>query len=446
MPLQQPRPSLAEGCPALALQWHPSLNGIKTPENIRCGSNFRAWWLGPCGHAWDAPVTARVTGGHGCPVCSGRRVLTGFNDLATKSPAVAAEWHPTLNGDRTPGTTGDGTKKKAWWRCRTGHEWEASVVSRTRIDLASGRTGNGCPYCSGRYSVVGVNDLGTTHPGVAAEWHPTFNDSLRPKDVQAGSQRRVWWRGVCGHDYKAKIQHRATFGSGCPFCSGNRVLAGFNDLATTHPEIAAEWHPTLNTLTPQDVSRGSKKKITWLCPFGHTYSCTSNARTNPANLNGCPNCAAARTQEGTSLLEGYVFEAVASVFPDARQGARIERASGGGRGWWLDVLVESQRLVVEYDGQPWHCSCCAPWPVEPGYLEGKDRLKNADLESQGYTVVRVRTPHLRVLSDHDVVVERRVPREVLEGAVVARLREMLADGRLGGRVGGADGGGPGVCR
>ena len=37
-----------------------------------------------------------------CPYCTNRKVLAGFNDLATLEPAVAKEWHPTLNGALTP--------------------------------------------------------------------------------------------------------------------------------------------------------------------------------------------------------------------------------------------------------------------------------------------------------------------------------------------------------
>ncbi len=57
---------------------------------------------------------------------------------------------------------------------------------------------------------------------------------------------------------------------GCPYCAGRKVLKGFNDLFTCMPEIAAQWHPTLNgTLTPYDVTHGSKKKVWWICEQGH---------------------------------------------------------------------------------------------------------------------------------------------------------------------------------
>lgn len=46
-----------------------------------------------------------------------------------------------------------------------------------------------------------------------------------------------------------------------PVLHKQKVLAGFNDLATVEPRIAAEWHPTLNgSLTPEMVTAGSRKR------------------------------------------------------------------------------------------------------------------------------------------------------------------------------------------
>ncbi len=70
-------------------------------------------------------------------------MLAGYNDLTTRSPDIAAQWHPTRNGDLRPDQMSAGTNAKVWWRCEEGHEWETRVSNRT-----SG--GDGCPVCSGR--------------------------------------------------------------------------------------------------------------------------------------------------------------------------------------------------------------------------------------------------------------------------------------------------------
>lgn len=58
-------------------------------------------------------------------------VQKGFNDLAAKAPDVAAQWHPTLNGNLTPEMVTPGSHRRVWWQCPLGHTWKAFVYSRT---------------------------------------------------------------------------------------------------------------------------------------------------------------------------------------------------------------------------------------------------------------------------------------------------------------------------
>jgi hypothetical protein len=78
----------------------------------------------------------------GCPFCAGLRVSV-TNSLATFAPRVAAEWHPSRNGGMTPSMVGAGSKKKYWWRCDKGHEWQSTPSNRAL-------RGTGCPRCAVR--------------------------------------------------------------------------------------------------------------------------------------------------------------------------------------------------------------------------------------------------------------------------------------------------------
>lgn len=80
----------------------------------------------------------------GCPYCAGRKVLPGFNDLATLAPDVAQQWHPTLNGALTPQMVTAGSHRKVWWECEQGHVWKAVIYPRTGLKKC------GCPVCAGR--------------------------------------------------------------------------------------------------------------------------------------------------------------------------------------------------------------------------------------------------------------------------------------------------------
>ena len=89
---------------------------------------------------------------------------------------------------------------------------------------------------------------------------------------------------------------------GCPYCVNKKVLVGFNDLASIEPKIAAEWHPTLNgALTPEKVTAGSNRKVSWLCPEGHVWRTAISNRTNAKKRTGCPVCAGNVSQKHRHL-------------------------------------------------------------------------------------------------------------------------------------------------
>lgn len=114
-------------------------------------------------------------------------------------------------------------------------------------------------------------NLSIARPDLAEYWHPTKNGDLTPEDVTVGSNKKVWWRhwheGTrTWHEWEESIRHRAEARRPCPYCANKRVLLGYNDLATTYPEIARRWHPTKNgNLTPRDVLEGSNKRVWWIC-------------------------------------------------------------------------------------------------------------------------------------------------------------------------------------
>lgn len=275
---------LASQRPDLAAQWHPVKNRDRTPADVTVGSHYKAWWICAKGHEWQAIVKSRAMSGTGCPVCTNRRLAPGENDLAVTHPDLARQWHPDRNGGLTPHDVVAGTRRKVWWRCGRGHEWQATVLSR-----ACG--GVGCPVCAGKVVVPGENDLATHFPDLAAQWHPTKNGGLSPKWVTPYSNKKVWWLCPLGHEYIAAIGARTMNGSSCPYCSGRKVLAGFNDFATLEPEAAKQWHPTLNgTLTPEMVTAGSHRKVWWECPAGHIWKAVIYSRAGPQRC-GCPVCA-----------------------------------------------------------------------------------------------------------------------------------------------------------
>ncbi len=272
---------LATCYPAVAATWHPTKNDDLQPSDVLPGSHRPVWWICEHGHEWQAQIKSRVSGS-GCPVCANRMVLAGVNDLATINPELARQWHPTKNGDLTPRDVLAGSRRKVWWICEHGHEWQADVSSRNH--------GTGCPVCAGKKVIPGENDFASQYPELARQWHPTKNGSLRPDQVTPSSNKKVWWICDKGHEYQAVIASRTRRHGGCPYCQNVKVLPGFNDLATKYPKIAAEWHPTKNgDLTPDQVLPGSRRRVWWQCKNGHSWEAVVYSRTGAQN-SGCPVC------------------------------------------------------------------------------------------------------------------------------------------------------------
>jgi hypothetical protein len=307
--------SLAKLYPDIASQWHPTKNGGVMPDQVVAGSHKKYFWL--CDknpdHFWESSVTNRTTRGRSCPFCSGRQVSEA-NSLAKLFPEVAAQWHPTKNGDVTPNQVGVGSHKKYFWLCAQGpdHVWESSVEKRTF-------RGQGCPFCSGR-QVSETNSLAKLYPEVAAQWHPTKNGEITPDQVVAGSNKKYFWLCDKGldHVWEATVVNRTTKVSGCPSCS-NRQASVDNSLAGLYPDIASQWHPTKNgDVTPNKVVATSHAKYFWKCEKGpdHVWEARVDSRTSQGN--GCPVCSGRQVSEANSLAK--LFPEVAAQWHPTKNG------------------------------------------------------------------------------------------------------------------------------
>ena len=210
------------------------------------------------------------------------------NSLERMYPDIAAEWDYEANGNLTPAQVTPGSGRKVWWQCKQkGHRWEAAVYNRV--------AGNHCPYCNHKRAIPGENDLATLYPSLAAEWDYAVNGNLTPDKVTVGSKRKVAWVCTKGHRWDQIIKCRVISantskrGALCPYCCGERVTPGVNDLATLRPDLAAEWDYEANgDLTPDKVSRMSSYKIWWVCKkAGHRWQAPVDRRSSGSQ---CPYC------------------------------------------------------------------------------------------------------------------------------------------------------------
>ena len=108
------------------------------------------------------------------------------------------------------------------------------------------------------------NILSTAHPELVSEWLEK-NLPLTPDKITYGSNKLVWWKGKCGHEWIATDKSRTISSTGCPYCSHNAILEGFNDLASQMPEIAEEWSEKNDPLLPNQVTAFANRKVWWKC-------------------------------------------------------------------------------------------------------------------------------------------------------------------------------------
>lgn len=321
---------LATRHPELAAQadgWDPSLVSPNSSEKRR--------WKCALGHTWEVRPAERVAG-TGCPFCSRRAVLPGFNDLATLRPDVAVQadgWDPSQ--------VMPSSMTKLPWVCNEGHRWITTPATRTR--------GRACPICAGKVVQVGYNDLATTHPEVAAQavgWDP--------RTVTAGSNKRLPFRCSAGHVLELRVAQRSR--SGCAACRGLVVIPGSNDLATTHPEFAAQadgWDPTT-------VIAGSNKNLPWKCGYGHTWVANPSNRT--LQDQDCPVCT------GRKVVAG--FNDLATTHPELAMqvaGWDPSAVSRGSHAKKLWRCAEGHEWVATVKDRVagYGCPTCAPSGFDP---------------------------------------------------------------------------------
>ena len=341
--------------PNIALEWDYEKNGEKTPANYTVRSGERVWWKCKRNHSWEAVIASRTGNKYvGCPYCSGLLPIEGETDLLTTNPELISEWNYEKNTLLTPNMVKAGSSDKVWWICDKGHEWQAVISSRTVNE-------SGCPFCSGRYAIQGENDLMSVDSPLLKEWNYDRNGRLTPSDFKEHSARKIWWKCKKGHEWCSSISDRSR-GDGCPYCSGKRVLVGFNDLAHINPYIAKEWNYEKNgNKIPQKYTCKSGIKVWWKCEKGHEWKTSIS---NRSRGDGCPEC---NSGIRTSFPEQAIYFYVKKIYPDA-----VNRCTDVlSNGMEIDIFIPSINVGIEYDGSVWHESDKALEKEVKKYIECK---------------------------------------------------------------------------
>lgn len=177
------------------------------------------------------------------------------------------------------------------------------------------------------------------------EW--AFDKNVaEPEKLKPHSREKVWWRCARGHEWQAAVDSRVYAGNGCPCCANQKVIPGENDMATVAAEMAGFWHPTANgSLTPSEVSPGSKRYIWWQCHRGHSWRAPAYSIKRG---DFCPYCSGREAIPGETDLATLRPDILAEW--DAEKNAPINPGeilpSSHGKVWWRCALGHSYQAAV----------------------------------------------------------------------------------------------------
>jgi len=273
--------------PSLLNEWDSTKNVDLNPFQLSPSSNKPVWWkcsVDPSHGNWKRVISTRTSDPSvGCPSCNKKPKNVKLPRLSEYSSFLCQEWHPTLNEDLQPANFTAGSSKKVWWVCsKCKNEWEATISNRARKN-------KGCPACSRNIPQKGSSIL-EQYPDLVNQWHPEKNNGLKPENFSYGSAQEIWWQCLENpeHTWLEPIVFRTKKNTKeCKLC---KIEA--NSLELNFPEIAGEWHPTLNgDLKPSEISQSSGQKVWWQCSVNPEHEWLADVRNRTTNKSKCKKCA-----------------------------------------------------------------------------------------------------------------------------------------------------------
>lgn len=271
-----------------------------------------------------------------------------YNQLTTEQFIERAR---SIHGDKydyseTVYTTRD---KKVNIKCR-----KHGVFSQLAGNHINPKIKIGCPYCAGKKVYKGENDLQSQFPNIA-KYFDEYKNGVKADEVFAHSNKKYWWKCDKGHSFEMSPLNRVLREKSCPYCSGQRILSGFNDLQTIYPDIASEWDYGKNEGSPSGYTYGSGYKAWWVCKdCGESYQSPINVHIRGHK---CPYCTGAKVLVGKTDLQ--------TLFPDiAREYAKDN-----------DIPV-NEISASTHKKVKWICpNCHEEYWASPHHRTSKDRTE-----------------------------------------------------------------------
>ena len=218
------------------------------------------------------------------------------------------------------------------------------------------------------------NSLSAVHLELIAEWSDRHLP-LPPDKITFGSNKKVWWKGACGHEWETSVKARSN-GEKCPICSGARVVTGINDLSTLKPELASEWSDK-NEKKPTEVMAFANSKAWWKCrTCGYEWNTLISTRSGGSK---CPCCSGYTFIKGKNDLKS-THPQIAEEWSEKNFPLKPNEVNAKSRKnvWWRCGKCGSEwKSVINARVKGTICPVCA----ERAVLAGCNDLATTDRES-----------------------------------------------------------------
>ncbi len=335
-------------------------------NDIPYGSNNKMLWRCSKGHEWHVSVGQRTYYMTNCPTCVKMNISksrttekNSFYTWCQNNGEIGKQFEEQYTGIDAEGNKHDihdisyGSNVELWWRCSKGHEWIASIVSRT-YKLTK------CPYCNpgngtsypeqfiywafkqiypqaisrgkhGGYEYdVAIPEIHTCIEYSPTRWHEgnQERDKAKAEHCKAhnvnfiyimedtdNQYEETWTKNfICFHmpetyekrkqickklvDYLLNLFNHSISEINIDLVEKNALeyskgkIEYEKSIAYLYPNLAKEWHPT-NQINPDEITKGSKISAYWECPncsYGSQGEWQVAVNDRVSYKTGCPCC------------------------------------------------------------------------------------------------------------------------------------------------------------
>lgn len=338
--------------PNLIQEWDFNKNINIKPTEVTYGKNIKVWWICKRNHSWSATIASRAgTQKTGCPICKKELFISfpekvisfyleqcckieenknftwlGNSELDIYLPEfnLAIEydgqaWHKDYLRDLKKDILCDQNNiilfrirenlcpvyesSSIKLKCEKQNYQELSNNINFIIDFINEKYNKNFKVninIDRDYNIIleklnlsiKANSISNSH--LINEWNWKKNKGINPETIQLGTHKKFWWICKFGHEWKSAVYSRTSkFACGCPYCAGQKVISGWNDLATLYPNIIKEWNYDKNIISPNKIRPNTNKKYWWTCS-----TCNNEWESSPAHRirgRSCPKCARQKT-------------------------------------------------------------------------------------------------------------------------------------------------------